>query len=175
MNAHGYTLSELMVSLVIISILAFLSLPALTTLIDSHHRRVHTQGLLHQFQKTRAIAASQHRNTALCPTDEQQQCASTWGNQLLMFIDENYSGAYEADEDTVQGKWALPKGWTLNWRAFGSQKKITYTPSGVLLGQNGTMEVCPVSATDEIGTLTLSRSGRPRLGRRRYSESLCAN
>lgn len=175
MNTHGHTLPELIMCLATISALAFVSLPAINTLIDNHQRKVQTQSLLHQFQKTRAIAASQHRHAILCPTDDQQQCSSNWGSQLLLFIDENYSNAYEADKDRIQGIWTLPKGWNLNWRAFGNQHRITYTPSGYLFGQNGTLEICPAKATSEIGTLTLSRSGRPRTGRRNYSDSRCAN
>ena len=175
LRLQGFTLVELLLTLAIFAITLQLGLPRLHGLVESWQRLSNVSKLQTQLNLARSSAITKGKNAVLCPINDEQLCSVEWQDRYMVYIDSNRSNDYDPLEDQTVSIVNLASGWHVSWRAFGSAHKITFHPLGHLLGQNGSLEVCPPSASEEVGLIVLSRTGRARLAKRNYNDTRCSD
>jgi len=94
----GFTLVELMITLVVVSILLAAAVPYLGDFTKNNRLISQTNDFMIAVQLARSEAVKRGTNTILCPSSNQTSCsadASDWQNGWLVFSDFNVNGSLE--------------------------------------------------------------------------------
>lgn len=158
-KSKGFTLIEVMVSILIISILAVIALPNFNDFIikmrvDNEISKLHRMLLM-----TRNIAINSEQKAILCPLQKSGQCTTNWQDELSVFIDINNNKLFDANENILKTRATIKTGDIL---VYGKgRNKITFKPTGQLSGlTNGTFRYCPKDHINHSRGLIIARSGR---------------
>lgn len=165
-NQKGFTVLELVITILILSIGLALSIPSMSSMVnknraDSHRNELYTSLLL-----ARSEAAKSGSTVSLCPTTNASSCvanSSNWKPGWLIFIDDNGDGSYDSTDDVIlRVQEALSGELTLVWAATNSTQTIRYNSQGFLIDGGGEFSLCPNSGNDvEKRGIRLNGSGRP--------------
>lgn len=127
-NCSGFTLIELMVTLTIAAILAFVATPSLTTYKRNAELTSATNTMVSAINAARGEAMKRGMNAVIVPSD-----GTTWSNGWVVFVDANRNRTYEAATDTLvlsQGAVSSYISVAGNGSATGTTPYILYDASG---------------------------------------------
>ncbi len=181
--ARGFTLIELIVAVVILSILATLAVPSFQLMIARNRITSHANLLLQAVTLTRSEAIRRNRLATLCPIAlnpgstidpaSPPACVTggTWGGVaadgklygLMVFLDADGDGTLEAADDFVRADFPYGQGSIVTGSGSLAQR-VTFSARGIS-GNNGSWLIKPKNIDDgvNIKTLTLGPTGRPRV------------
>jgi type IV fimbrial biogenesis protein FimT len=96
----GFTLTELVVVMVIVGILASIGVPSLKYVTTSNRIAGEVNGLLGDMQFARSEAVKQGLTVTVCPSTNGTSCAggSLWQDGWIVFLDSNASKQVDAGE-----------------------------------------------------------------------------
>lgn len=96
----GFTLLELIITVVLLGIVATIAVPNFTLLVRSNQVSTQTNGLLLALQQARSEALRRGTPVSVCPSTDQATCASKddWHNGWIVFSDDNTTGTPDIDE-----------------------------------------------------------------------------
>ncbi|OCR21927.1 general secretion pathway protein GspH [Pseudomonas syringae] len=165
MKQAGFTLVELMVTLVLLSVISLVALPALGEMVDAQRRQDAAQRLASGIRTARTEAILRNQVVTIHSID------ADWSNGWRIIADKDGKGPDEDDPVLVE-RAASGKA-----RVVGNQKvesHISFNGMGVLMGAgNGRLFVClkdqPVSRYQVVLALT----GRVRIENQEKPEELC--
>ena len=158
----GFTLLELLFSLLMLAILINIGIPSFQRFIVS--TRVETEIL--KLDNLLVIArqhAINHENfVTLCPLNVTNQCHQQWQQKLTVFTDANNNRIYEPElaEVIIAEKQAIVKGDVLQYGK--SRVGLTFNRQGALSawGQNATFSYCPKGYPDKNQGIIVATTGR---------------
>ncbi len=102
-SVKGFTLLELMVTVVIAGILLSIAVPNFTPAIESNRMSAHINQLLATFNYARSEALKRTTNISVCGTDNTGvSCSGNWNNGWAVFIDINKDGNLDAGETLLR-------------------------------------------------------------------------
>ncbi len=163
MTMRGYTLIELLVSLVIVALLLTIGLPGFNKVIKQNRTKTAALTILEAIETTRSTAVFNNQRALMRPI------AKDWNNGWILFIDLNDDGELKEPEKTIQ-KTERQDGVTIKTNAplrdyisfigTGEGRKTGKRHGGAML--IGTMEICPDDKSEGY-VIILSRGGRARL------------
>lgn len=162
-NCWGFSLLELMVVLVLLSLLMGLVTPALAGKASKQDRFFAAHQLYAELHRARVTAVSQQRHITVCPSRSGTRCDSTnqWHWGWIAFIDPDKSGQpIDAGAILARGD-AQPQ---LEMTSGGRQR-VRFQPQGTAYGNNLTIEFCVRDGTDRATALVVSNPGRIRITR----------
>jgi type IV fimbrial biogenesis protein FimT len=165
LDARGFTLIELMISLLLVAILAMLALPAFGKLIGRTQGQAARSELEFSLNQARMTAVSRNGHIVACPSLDLRSCLHTtqWHNGWLLFADLDHDGQHSADEPVIAENQAQPEGVGILGTA--GRPRIDYQPDGSASGTNITLTVCDRHAgPGDAATLVINQSGRVRHG-----------
>ncbi|HEX8545252.1 MAG TPA: GspH/FimT family pseudopilin [Pseudomonas sp.] len=165
MKRTGFTLVELMVTLVVLSVISLVALPALGEMVDAQRRQDAAQQLASGIRTARTEAILRNQVVTIYSID------ADWSNGWRIIADKDGKGPDEDDPVLVE-RVASGKA-----KVVGNQKvesHISFNGLGGLLGSaNGTLFVClkdqPVSRYQVVLALT----GRVTMHDQEKPERLC--
>lgn len=170
-NQRAFSLLEMMLTLVIISILATLSLPRLYPAEQNEAGQVFLQmGAI--IANARAMAISRHSAVVICPGTIAKSCDSNWTAGVLVFLDTNNNRQLDQSESVIeQNVWGNDLSsqrqqllGTLRWRVFGNRQSIAISPLGEMEDQNGNLTWCPPPGSAVAAhQMIINSTGRIRL------------
>lgn len=139
-SSDGFTLMELMAGLLILSILASISAPLMSHLINSHRLAASANQMLGMIFTARAEGAYR---SAMLICSGKGQCAnfSTPDNTLILVADRNNSRSLDQGDDLMETL-TLPSGMTAQWRSFRNRPWLRINRYGVAYYQNGHFLLC---------------------------------
>ena len=108
---YGFTLVELMVTLVIAAILLTAGVPSFTTLIKNNRLTTSTNELVGALTLARSEAVKRGLRVTVCKSADQASCDTSgtgWQQGWIVFTDENNSGTYNPT-GTPAGAWPLAR------------------------------------------------------------------
>ena len=182
-NSNGFTLVELLITLIIVSVLLAVGLPSLKTFLQGNQLVAATNELLSAVHIARSEAIKLNTNVTLCESSNGTTCAATgdWENGWIVFVDSNADRAGTGAACAAIGTDCLLRvhaaftdnQLTLTGQNAGGASVSSYTfnsrglPRGVGgTSQSGSFSVCSL---DEAGNTIGSRavvvglSGRVRV------------
>ncbi len=163
----GFTLQELIITLALGAVLVTVVVPAFSHVASTNRSAAAVNELLTALQLARSTAVARAVPVTFCRG--RSACGdAAWQEGWLIFSDADGDRVLEpTDGDRVVRTVENPApGYTLDWRAFGSNVYIQFTPTGQPHGQNGTFRLCPEHGAIRYARgVIVSRTGRARVTR----------
>lgn len=174
MQVKGFTLIELIATVSILSILSFVGIPSLFSVVENADLKTGTQNLLRGVQLARATAVKENRPITLCGSDDGRTCSRDWRDTLLIFNDINDDHQASENEIIVQQDLGLKHGQVRTRLGFGLRYMV-FNANGSAR-YLGSLIVCPDRTNDSaIRRVTWNRVGRPYYGRDRDGSGVIEN
>ncbi len=159
-NHSGYTLLELVCTIILISILLTIAIPHFQSLKNQHLLDIQTAQLQNDIQFARNSAISLHTNINLCPSDDDQTCVTNSNNGWILFI-----SSIKNNEPimTILRQYQLKNESHIQWLGMGNDPKLVFNQLGNAQGHNGRFIVQIKNNAQLQRTLIISPTGRMRL------------
>ena len=91
----GFTLVEMMVVLVILSVLIVISAPGLSDLIKNNRMLSQVYGMRAALNGARSEALAQRSFVTLCRSNDGANCGGSWNQGYIAFVDANGDGVVD--------------------------------------------------------------------------------
>ncbi len=159
--AYGLTLFSLLVTLLLISTLAGLALPAFGEIVARSRIHAEVNALFHAVHLARKESILRRHAVSLCPTAGETQCSPTtdWSEGWILFGNDNDDSPPRLDPgEPVLMRHAVDKHTRIAANRPGFTLRAT-----VKRATNGTFVVCDSAARVPPVFLIVSFTGRPRV------------
>jgi type IV fimbrial biogenesis protein FimT len=141
-SQHGFTLLELMISLLIIAILATLGFPSFQKWQRESEARQLFRKIAPSLSMARSNALIYHTAISICGGTP-SGCTGQWNDGMLTFTDLNHNGKIDNLTDRILSHTPLGLHYgVLKWRGAGGRLHIIYQENGLPLGSNGSLLYC---------------------------------
>lgn len=177
-NSRGFTLLELLVTLVIVAVMLGVAVPGMNDLVRRNRLAAAHNEFLSSLYLLRSEAAKRNRVMTMCrmsaasPPDCDDDGPTGWEAGWSIWLDEDDNGQIDLDEVLVSTRGALADGVRLSGNGASLTHRIAFKPIGVPVGfNNGTFTVC-VDEYREARQIIISTAGRIRT-RKRDPDDVC--
>ena len=157
---RGFTLVELMVTIVLLAILLGIAVPSFSTIVRNNRLVAHANALVGTLNSARAEAIAQKRTVTVCGSDDGNSCDATkWADGWMSFIDEAGDAAFDAADDTVLRVMdSVPADVELGFSSGGA---VRYNSLGfAAAGSSGTFLFCDPRGSRFARAVLVSPTGR---------------
>lgn len=170
MPSRGLTLVELLVTILSLSLVVTLAIPAFGDVVERSRARAGLNRLSTSLQAVRSHAVTVGTETVLCPSEDGRSCAGhgRWEVGWLGFVDRDGDRSCAA---TAQGDYCTDNGEVIivsaaldagTLRGTGlPARRVRYTPLGDASGYLGSFHYCSADGYTRAG-MTLIMTGRLR-------------
>ena len=174
-RSHGFTLIELMVTMVILVILGAVATPSLVTFQRNAELTSITNQLVAALNAARGEGMKRNMPSMVTPTDGDDD----WGKGWRVFVDSNFNGTYDSTDILILEQ-AAPPGYitiTGNGTSAESQSYILYDGSGFSKTKNGGFgaSTLQIERADEVSLQHTRRIKGASSGRLRVCTPASAN
>ncbi len=135
----GFTLLELMITVVIAGILASMAVPSFTQAIKNNRMSTQINELLATFNYARSEAIKRSNRISVCNSSDGTSCSGNWKDGWIVFVDTNFNGTVDG-EDVLRVHKELSGGNTMVF-ADSADSYINYESIG-LAKLAGTFTLC---------------------------------
>lgn len=159
----GFSLLELMITLLLLSILLGLSMPEFKSLVETKKVELSIQKLARAIEFAKSSAISSGSLVTLCRSSDGLKCGGKWQDGLIIFTD--FNADHEINQhDQLKRHITFPyMQGELKWRAFQNRQYIQITSLGFTRYQSGNFTYCPENKDPKFARqLILNRTGRVR-------------
>lgn len=154
---NGFTLFEIIMVLLMISLLAFLSIPSFTKLINQNAAKTTTQKIFHFLHYARLEAIKRNDTVMVCGSLDLESCHNDWSKGLIAFIDSNHNHIFDKKDILLRTNKLGNKKVHID---LGNTQIIKYTGDGHCL----TRCSIAISADQQpISSIVVYDSGRARI------------
>lgn len=162
---RGFSLVELLITVVILAVLAAIAVPAFSQIIARNRLATAANELLWILKVARAEAIKSGYRTVICASADQINCSGSWHDGWMLFIDHNRTAKPASSSAILHVQRPFPKEVSISGNGK-VKNNIAYQPNGHLgaingLLQNGTFSISVTGA--EPRQIIISNSGRPRV------------
>ncbi len=163
LQGRGFTLMELLIVIVLISLIASYTVPSLGALLNNARRHGAVSDMIALINFTRNTAIMEQRTVTMCPLDQTNRCTNDWNTKsITVFRDPDADRALANTNDIIRVK-ALSKGGT--WKAhIANRSYFRFFSTGQASYAIGNMVWCPDDKNNEMAAqVIINMGGRPRL------------
>ena len=164
MDARGYTLLELLVTVTALSVTLAIGVSSF----QAAQRSARRDGALHlltaSFATARITAVSRSVPVTVCPSAGGQQCdkSMAWENGWIIYLDPRREDS-PRDVAQILRVEKSPSGLLI--RATAGRYRLRYLPSGLSSGTNLSLKLCSPSDLALEGSVVVGNTGRARTER----------
>lgn len=157
---NGFTVIELMITLLVAAILAAIAAPSFSDIIKNNRLTTQINELQASLGITRSEAITRNVSITMCRSSNGTGCSGNWQNGWIAFIDSNFDGNVGGEEVLrVHGRLSVN-----NTLAFTqATNRVTYAPDGVVRSGPGTFKLCDDRGANSAKAVIVNITGRPRL------------
>lgn len=161
-NMNGFTLLELLVTLVIGAILVAIAIPSFENTIDRNRLTSSYNSLIGELTYTRSEAVKRGTNVSICASSDQATCnVLTWEAGRLVFVDINGNGDVDVGDTLLKVFGALAGDTTIRSSALADAGVMVFDSGGVI-SDTGTLIVCDSRGAQEAKGVNMSLIGLPQ-------------
>ncbi|WP_386080064.1 GspH/FimT family pseudopilin [Vreelandella sp. F11] len=159
--AGGFTLLELLVTLLLLGIMAAWGVPSFQALAERTAQTSEVNRFQSAFSLARNTAISQRRQLTLCPAAENRKaCANDWSGELMIVAGDKTDNITKDDIlRIVPAQQGIQVTYNRGW------SRIRYSSLGYTSGYNGSFAICSSNGAEgsQGKRLVLSQLGRLRI------------
>ena len=162
---QGFTLYELLLSMVLIAIVAGIAVPSFSAVIARQQQRVEIDALFHAIHLARKESVMRRKVVSLCPSRDGRRCSASrdWSDGWLMFENADRDSPPRIDAgETVLRRHRASGRLLISANRKGFTLRATF-----LRATNGTFVFCDPAQRIAPKALVVSYTGRPRVASRR--------
>ena len=181
-SVRGFSLIELLLSLLILSILLGLAVPSFARLANKIKVQTSTDLFVSNYQLARNSAISRRKDTIYCPINTQlsdftgQRCAQDWTLGAIAFVDGDGNLTIDSAIDIIAIVNKPPTGVQMRMRAGLNKQYLRFLPNGLLENTAGNLVVCPEdNEARSAKTVIFTRLGRLRFGTDKNQDGILEN
>ncbi|MGY1424263.1 GspH/FimT family pseudopilin [Lysobacter sp. A289] len=100
-GSAGFTLIELMITLVVLAVVVTMAAPSFSRLIDSNRLTASANEVVGAMQLAKIEAVRRNSSVVLCPSTDGAICAGDDWRRLIVFADEDGNSAVDAPADEI--------------------------------------------------------------------------
>lgn len=174
-HARGFTLHELLITLLIAGILVTAS-AGVYGMLQENHKTVAANELVTHLNFARSEAIKRRTQIRMCASKNEATCLipdadfAYWQYGWLIYADANDNGEPDAAE-IIRVQPNLGGGFVI--RTATSRSEIVYQPTGMSAGSPATFAVCDTRGPKFARYVTISNTGRARISRTTTSSVRC--
>lgn len=158
---NGFTVVELMITLVLAAVLLALGAPAFNDLIANNRMRGEVFALRGLLMEARSEAVTERNNVTVCPSDDGLDCSDDWNEGYIAFFDTNTDGTVDAGERIVLAR--TTDTTRIDIRFSHEDNRVIYNSRGnaQIPGKtyNGTFTLCDQRGAPEATGLIIAPVG----------------
>lgn len=160
--AHGFTLTELLVTLAIAGILAMIGAPAMGSLLARTRDASAEAMVANTLRHARTAAVMRNARVLVCPSRNGRQCnpGDDWQHGWIVAKDADHDGQPDNDAPLLFAQAAMPVGTRVITSAGRGQ--LAFHPNGGAGGSNARFTICHANARAGKAVI-VANSGRVRL------------
>ncbi len=163
-NQHGFTIYELLITMLIIGIVMSIAVPNFSDFTKNSRMTAVANGLHSSFQLARSEAARSKSNITICassnPMDAAAACGGSFDDGWIIFIDLNGDLTRDAgaDENILRAHPAIPD--SINIITNGGADYFGFAPSGLGRGDVGGNPALSIAMICDQRGLDIAEGGR---------------
>lgn len=160
-SASGFTLIELMIVLVLLTIASSYTLNSWGGWVDTSRHRDLILSYQNHFAYARWESVTSGKFVTICPLSATSGCIDDWNQEISIFHDDDRDG--KPDGNGVSRVMSRPEGFTVTSRT-GGKGYLRFSPNGTTHGMAGSLVVCPKNSRNSLMSyLALNKGGRLRV------------
>ncbi|MEQ1739632.1 MAG: GspH/FimT family pseudopilin [Methyloglobulus sp.] len=165
---HGFTLMELMVTLSVASVLAFIAIPSFTEIISNNRVTAQVNQFVSTLNFMRSEAVKQGVRISMCKTSDGMTCVadgagSDWTQGWIVFTNQNNNKVYNGGDEIILKVQEAIKGELTITGNTNVDDIISYLPGGQVQN-SGAITVCDDRRVGETGKrIVINSVGRSRI------------
>lgn len=150
-STSGFTLLELLATLLILCLLVSVAIPTQQTFLRSHRSLSKMNQIAHALYIARSEAIKRNEKMILCASSDKKNCGKNWQDgQILVTSTGQLLRIFPS----------LPQGDRLIWNSsLGKDESVEWLPDGYTNGQRGTFYYCADQSANSR-SLVLLNTGR---------------
>ncbi len=158
----AFTLIELMVVLVMISVLLAVGIPAMSDFVKNDRLSTRINTLVGHLALARSEAVKRHQPVVVCASINQLTCNSAdWADGWIVFADLDANSDFSAGDEMLRQQEALRDGMTLNSTGGAI---VNYDFRGFAPGSSSVFSLCDDRGDAHVKSISISNIGRVRQG-----------
>jgi len=160
-RCRGFTLFELLITLLLIAMLAGVAVPSFQALIARQRQHTEINALFHAIHEARKLSIVQRRAMSLCPSVDQRTCdrLGDWSKGWILFENKDRDSPPVVDAGE-----ALIKQHIVDEHVRITANRRGFTLRATFLrATNGTFVICDPNGRISPKALVISYTGRPRV------------
>lgn len=164
-RSQGFTLFELMITVMLVAILAGIAIPSFAASMARQRQRTEINALFHAIHLARKESIMRRKVVSLCPSLDGNTCADSrdWSSGWLMFENKDRDSPPVVDA----GEPVLTRHKTGDHIKISANRKGFTLRATFLRATNGTFVFCDPHDRISPMALVVSYTGRPRVARRK--------
>lgn len=146
---NGFTLVELLISLVVVTVLLAMGVPSFKEFVKNNRLSAQSNGLISALQLARSEAVKRGADTVICASSDQATCTGSadWDKGWIVFSDLNLNGSPDPGgsaplcEDTEDCMLSTSAGLTGKSKITTSAASLRYLPTGLADNSGATVTI----------------------------------
>ncbi|WOT04286.1 GspH/FimT family pseudopilin [Shewanella youngdeokensis] len=162
-NTNGFTLVELMLTLVIFTTLISMIVPSLTSLYAYIRAELNIRKIQQTILFARNQAIAYNTRVTVCPLDG-NSCSKNWHYNISVFSDSGQKYSLDGNDQLILQIGPFHTSDLVQYNRRG----IRFQGDGLASGTNGTLSYCPEKFNSELSkAVIVSQSGRTRFSKKK--------